>query len=85
MDHRTEKDLLGSVQVPAPAYWGAHTERARANFPFTGYRVHPGMLRAYALVKKACCLANVELGLMAAEKGAAVIQACDEIAAGGLR
>ena len=84
MDHRTEEDLLGSVPVPGPAYWGAHTERALANFPFTGYRVHPDMLRAYALVKKACCLANVELGLMAAEKGAAVIQACEEIAAGGL-
>ncbi len=84
MDFRTEEDLLGSIQVPSQAYWGAHTERARANFPFTGYRVHPGMLRAYALVKKACCLANAELHLLSPEKSAAIIQACDEIAEGRL-
>jgi aspartate ammonia-lyase len=83
MEHRTEEDLLGSIAVPAPVYWGAHTERARANFPFTGYRVHPGMIAAYALVKKACCMANRELGFLPAEKAAAITQACDEIASGG--
>lgn len=83
MEYRTEEDLLGSIQVPAEAYWGAHTERARANFSFTGYRVHPGMLRSYALVKKACCLANAELGLLSPEKSAAITRACDEIAEGG--
>jgi len=81
-EYRTEEDLLGAVQVPARALWGAHTERARVNFPFTGYRVHPSMLRAYALVKKACCLANAELGLLGAEKGPAITQACDEMASG---
>jgi aspartate ammonia-lyase len=85
MDFRAEEDLLGSVQVPAQSYWGAHTERARANFPFSGYRVHPGMLRAFALVKKACGLANTELGFMAPQKGAAIVQACDEIVEGGLQ
>ncbi|MGO9412459.1 MAG: aspartate ammonia-lyase [Spirochaetia bacterium] len=84
MEYRVEEDLLGSVPVPSQAYWGAHTERARANFPFTGYRVHPGMVRACALVKKACSLANMELGLLSAQKGAAIIQACDEIASGSL-
>ncbi|HTP60418.1 MAG TPA: lyase family protein, partial [Spirochaetia bacterium] len=83
-EHRTEEDLLGAIHVPARAYWGAHTERARANFPFLGYHVHPGMLRAYALVKKACCLANTELGLISAEKGAAIAQACDQVASGAL-
>jgi len=83
-EYRTEEDLLGDVRVPALAYWGAHTERARANFPFMGYRVHHGMIRAYAMVKKACCLANTELGLLNAEKGAAIIRACEEISSGGL-
>jgi aspartate ammonia-lyase len=83
-EYRSEEDLLGAVQVPAQAYWGAHTERARANFPFTGYRVHPGMIRACALVKKACCMANAELGLLPADKAAAIQQACDQVASGGL-
>ncbi|HUI68937.1 MAG TPA: aspartate ammonia-lyase [Spirochaetia bacterium] len=82
MEYRTEEDLLGSIRVPAGAYWGAHTERARANFAFTGYRVHPGMVRAYALVKKACCLANAELGLLPQKKATVITQACDEIAQG---
>ncbi|HVP18989.1 MAG TPA: aspartate ammonia-lyase [Spirochaetia bacterium] len=85
MDHRSEEDLLGIVQVPAEAYWGAHTERARANFPLSGYRVHPRVIRALALVKKACCLANTELGLLAPAKGEAIVQACDEVANGGLQ
>ncbi len=84
MDFRTEGDLLGTLQVPAAAYWGVHTQRALENFPFSGYRVPPGMLRAFALVKKACSLANAELGLLAPAKAAAIASACDEIAAGGL-
>jgi aspartate ammonia-lyase len=42
------------------------------------------MLRAYALVKKACCMANQELGLLSAQKSAAIIQACEEIASDSL-
>ena len=32
---RTETDSLGSVQVPADAYWGIHTARALENFPIS--------------------------------------------------
>jgi aspartate ammonia-lyase len=84
MEYRLEEDLLGTVRVPVQAYWGAHTERALANFPFTNYRVHSGMVRSFALVKKACCQANKELGLLPEKKGAAILQACEEIATGGL-
>jgi aspartate ammonia-lyase len=81
---RQEKDFLGSVRIPADAYWGAHTQRAMENFPLSGYRVAPGMLRAYALVKKACCQANAELGLLEKGKSDAILRACDEIAEGAL-
>jgi len=30
---RTETDSLGSVEIPAAAYWGVHTARAHENFP----------------------------------------------------
>jgi aspartate ammonia-lyase len=82
MEYRREEDFLGAVQVPATAYWGAQTQRALENFPLLGYRVHPGMLKAFALVKKACCSANAELGLLDRTKAAAISQACDEVAAG---
>ena len=32
MEYRIEKDTLGEVQVPKNVYWGAQTERSRANF-----------------------------------------------------
>src|SRR5271157_1358241 len=82
MEYRQEDDFLGPVQVPATVYWGAHTQRAVENFPLSGYRVHPGMLRALALVKKACCRANSELGFLDPRKAAAIQQACDEVAEG---
>jgi aspartate ammonia-lyase len=84
MDYRTEQDFLGSVQVPRDAYWGVHTQRALANFSLAGVPVHAGLIRAFASVKKACCQANRELGLMQEKKAAAIIQACQEIAGGAL-
>ena len=33
---RREHDLLGDIDVPASAYWGAHTARAVENFPISG-------------------------------------------------
>ena len=36
------------------------------------------------MVKKAACLANVEMGLVPQEIGAAIVQACDDVIAGEL-
>lgn len=83
-DIREEEDLLGRLEVPAGAYWGVHTQRAIGNFPLSGRRVNPSLIRALALVKKACAAANMELGYLDAAKGNAIAAACDEIAAGNL-
>jgi aspartate ammonia-lyase len=82
--NRTEEDLLGALEVPAGAYWGIHTERAIANFPLSGRRVNPFLIRALAQVKKACAAANLELGYLDTAKGKAIAAACDEITGGGL-
>jgi aspartate ammonia-lyase len=79
---RIEQDFLGALDIPEDAYWGIHTERAIRNFPISGYRVHHSLIRALALVKKACCQANLETGHLAREKAEAILMACDEIAAG---
>ena len=82
---RIEHDLLGTRPVSAAAYWGLHTLRAEENFRLSGRPVPPALIRALALVKKACALANRELGYLAADQAEAIVRACDEIAAGGLR
>ena len=82
---RTEHDLLGERQVPAEAYWGIHTLRAQENFPLSGQPAHPALIRALALVKKAAALTNQRLGLLPEDKAKAIVQACEEVAAGKLR
>ena len=84
MNTRTEQDLLGKRDVPADAYYGIHTVRALENFALGGGPVPPGLIRALALVKKACCLANRDLGYVPKQVADAIEAACDEIAGGGL-
>jgi aspartate ammonia-lyase len=82
--YRIEKDLLGPLELPEGVYWGIHTERAIRNFPISGYRVNPALIRGMALVKKACAIANLETKFLEEQKARAVIQACDEIHNGNL-
>ena len=79
---RTEHDFLGAREVPADAYWGLQALRARENFALSGQPVPAELLHAFGQVKKACCLANAELGHLSPEVAAAIGQAADEVAAG---
>lgn len=81
---RIEKDIFGELEIPADSYWGIHTERARRNFHISGRPVNPALVRGLALVKKACCLANLETGNIGERKARAIIQAAEEIADGRL-
>lgn len=84
MKFRIEKDFLGEKQVPADAYWGIHTQRALENFPISGHKVNPSLIKALALVKKACCQTNWELGYLSPAQGEAISRACDEVIEGTL-
>ena len=83
---RHEHDLLGDRDVPAEAYWGVHTARARENFPITGTTIaaYPHLIEALAAVKEAAALANRELGLLEPEVADAIVAACAEIRGGAL-
>jgi aspartate ammonia-lyase len=84
--NRTEHDLLGDREVPADAYYGIHTLRARENFPITGIAIstYPALVNALVTVKEAAAAANHELGLLADDKFEAIQKACEEIRAGQL-
>ncbi|MFT4123213.1 MAG: aspartate ammonia-lyase [Microbacteriaceae bacterium] len=81
---RVERDSIGELAVPEEAYWGVHTARALENFPITRrpISVYPDLVRALAQVKRAAARANAELGVLAADKAAAIDAACAEIIAG---
>ncbi|TYL12272.1 Aspartate ammonia-lyase [Moorella thermoacetica] len=84
MSTRQEHDLLGTREVPATAYYGIHTLRTAENFNVSRARVHPELIKALATVKEAAARANLDLGYLPAEKGRAIITACQEVARGEL-
>ncbi|MHB8984852.1 MAG: aspartate ammonia-lyase [Eubacteriales bacterium] len=84
MDYRIEKDLLGELKAPRDAYYGIHTVRAAGNFPVSGMKTHPALIRAMARVKQAAAQANVEAKLLDPGIGSAVAKAAAEVADGGL-
>ena len=83
-DIRIERDGIGELALPSDAYYGIHTSRAVRNFPFSGYRLHPAFIRAFAQVKQACARTNALLGYLPGERGRAIVEACATIADGVL-
>jgi aspartate ammonia-lyase len=79
---RTEKDSLGSKEIPADVYYGIQTARAVENYPISGMRAHPTLIRALGMVKQAAAEANLELGLIDENQARAIIQAAQEVQQG---
>ncbi len=85
MEYRIEKDTMGEVKVPADKYWGAQTERSRNNFKIGPPGSMPReIVHAFAYLKKAAALTNVELGKLPKEKSDLIGKVCDEILTGAL-
>lgn len=85
-NYREEKDLLGSMSIPADCLYGIHTARALQNFPLAGYPARSELARAYGAVKLACAVTNRALGAWRGDeaKADAIERACREMAQGEL-
>ncbi len=81
---RIERDSLGEVEVPAGAYYGAQTERARRNFPVSGLTFPRRFIAALGRIKGEAAAVNQELGIVAPELADAIRRVADEVAAGRL-
>lgn len=89
---RTEKDSLGTKEVPADAYYGIQALRGKENFPISGVPISQGIpeqIKAFGWVKKATAQTNMELGLLDKNDpdnnqkiGEALMAAADEMIAG---
>jgi fumarate hydratase class II len=80
--HRSEKDSMGAIDVPADKLWGAQTQRSLEHFRISTEKMPAELIYALALTKRAAAKVNNDLGLLAAEKAQAIIQAADEVLAG---
>jgi fumarate hydratase class II len=83
MKYRIEHDTLGEVRVPADKYWGAQTQRSLENFGYD-QKMPVEIIKAFAVLKKACAIANHHFGLLNEEKKYLIIAVCDEIYEGKL-
>ena len=85
-DVRKETDSMGTIDVPAHAYWGAQTQRSVEHFKIGGVRFcwQRPMIHALGILKKSAAQANEELGELTPEIAHSIIQAADEVIAGTL-
>lgn len=79
---RIEHDSLGEVRVPTSALWQAQTQRAIGNFPVSGMRVAPSLIRALVEIKRAAALVNADHGHVDPPTAVAIVAAAEEVLAG---
>ena len=66
--HRSEKDSMGAIEVPADKLWGAQTQRSLEHFRISTEKMPGELIYALALTKRAAAKVNQDLGLLTAEK-----------------
>jgi len=79
---RKESDGLGPVEVPADKLWGAQTQRSLEHFSIGTDLIPREMIGAYAVLKKACAIANRAGKRLDDQRCKLIVQVCDEIIAG---
>lgn len=86
MKYRIEKDTMGEVQVPEDVYYGAQTQRSIDNFRIAQdiNKMPKEIIRAFAYLKKAAAITNLEAGVLSKEKCDLIGKVCDEILEGKL-
>jgi fumarate hydratase class II len=82
MQTRTEKDSMGTMELPADALYGTTTQRAILNFPISGYRFSRPFIRALGLIKWAAAQANRDLGKLDEKKALLITEAAEEVIEG---
>jgi fumarate hydratase, class II len=81
---RSEKDSMGTMQVPASALYGAQTARALNNFPVSGTTMPTAFLKTLGMIKQHAARVNKELGLLDSEIALAIMDAAEEVFTGEL-
>ena len=75
---------MGHVEVPASAYYGASTQRAKDNFPISGLRFSRRFIWALGLIKGSTATIAGRRGALAADKAQAIEKAATDVMNGEL-
>jgi fumarate hydratase class II len=84
MGFRTEKDSMGTIEVEEGRYWGAQSQRSLMNFRIGDERMPREIIRALGILKKACALANRDLGFLDPGLADMITAAASEVMEGNL-
>ncbi len=85
METRKESDSIGTLDVPAGAYYGVQTLRGHENFQITGTLMNGRFVDNIVKIKKAAAKVNGKYGYIKKEIAEAIVSACEEILSGKLR
>jgi len=80
--YRSDKDSLGTVKIPADAYYGPFTGRAMKQYHVTGQNPHPNLIKSFVMIKRSAAIANMKTKALDRKRGNAIVKACDKILAG---
>lgn len=75
---------MGQVEVPASAYYGASTQRAKDNFPISGLRFSRRFIWALGLIKGSAATIAGRRGALAADQAQAIEKAATDVMDGEL-
>ena len=84
MGTRTERDSIGSIEVPSEKYYGAQTQRSYENFKIGDERFPREFIRAYGIIKKAAASVNHDFNNLDSSILRAIHKAADEVIEGKL-
>ena len=62
MKTRIESDSVGSLNIPADAYYGVQTLRGFENFQITGLKMNADFIHHITLIKKSAAVVNGKYG-----------------------
>ncbi len=84
MKTRTERDSLGTVEVPSNKYYGAQTQRSLNNFRIGEERFPREFIRAYGILKKSAAIVNYSFESLEEKIFSSICKAADEVIKGDL-
>lgn len=82
MRYRSDRDSLGTVKIPADAYYGPFTGRAIKQYNVTGQNPHPYLIKSFVMIKRSAAITNMKAKKLDNKQGNAIVKACDKILAG---
>jgi len=80
--YRSDRDSLGTVKIPADAYYGPFTGRAIKQYHVTGQKPHTYLIKSFVMIKRSAAIANMRTKALDRKHGNTIVNACDKILAG---